>query len=148
MSRTFVSKMSILFAFSLCAYAEKFSLSCGTPPPPLRPILNALDQTELAAIDKSCAADGGSDQTPKQLESAAKNNFCASDAPVSITTQTLVSLQREINKDSSIKQNLKANRDALKNLVKVGAGRVGEGTGVQLVAYLLEAHFPKSNVKK
>ena len=34
------------------------------------------------------------------------------------------------------------------DLVKVGGGRAGEGTHVQLVAFLQEAHFPKSNVKK
>src|ERR1043166_6898261 len=128
MSPRSLSTASLLFLLSLCAYAGEFSLPCGTPPPPLRPILKALDQTEPAAIDKSCAADGGSDQKAKQLESTAKNNFCANDASVSITTQTLVSLQREINKDSSIKQNLKENRDGLRDLVKVGAGRVGEGT--------------------
>ena len=76
-----VLRTSVLFVFNLCAFSETFSLPCGTPPP-LRSILKAIDQTEPTAIDASCAADGGSDQTAKKIESKAKNSFCATDLTV------------------------------------------------------------------
>ncbi|HET8546937.1 MAG TPA: hypothetical protein VFL57_02995 [Bryobacteraceae bacterium] len=134
--------------FTFCASAEKFSLDCGTPPPPLRSVLKALEQADDLEIDQSCAAEGRSKRRDKQLESAAKNNFCATNAPVTITTRTLRSLQRVMDNNPSIRKELKESREPLKAVLTVGGKRIGEGTNVQLVAYLLEAHFPKSNVRK
>ena len=107
-----------------------------------------IDQTEPTAIDASCAADGGSDQTAKKLESKAKNNFCATDPPVTITPRPCLPFSEKSTRTARSRRILKTVGIALKDLVKVGSGRVGEGTSVRLVAYLLEAHFPKSNVKK
>ena len=126
---------------SLCMYGQqRFSLSCGTPPPPLAPILTMIGQKGPNDVDNACRADGGSNKTDKQLESLAKNNFCANNSVVPITTGTLMALQK-----AGADKDVETSRDALKSLVKVGTDKVGEGTKVQLVAYLLEAHY--SNVK-
>ena len=135
--------VSVIGGLLFSAHAQQFAPSCSTPPPPLVPILTAIEQSEPTAIDKSCGADGGSTQLGKQLESRAKNDFCAANSAVTITTSTLLRLQEKVTQDK--KESLGVSRNALQQLLKAGNTMVGEGTKVQLAAYLLEAHFPKSN---
>ena len=65
--------VTLIAVLSLPGLAGQFSLPCGTPPPPLRSILKAIEQHDPTPIDAVCPADGESTQTAKQLESTAKS---------------------------------------------------------------------------
>src|SRR5262245_44019472 len=138
---------SVAVAYASIGMAQEFQHGCGTSgrlPPPLKSVLQAIDQTDPLNIDEACGIKGGagSDNPGKQAESSAKNNFCATASAVTITTQTLRALQREVDKDESLKTKAKAgDRSGLAKLVKVGSQTIGEGSPVTLVAYLQDAHF-------
>jgi hypothetical protein len=109
--------------------ADTFTPGCTIP-------FNAIKTTGLD-IDKQC---GGSDEDAKKAESAAKNNFCVPGVPRAITYSTFTKLEGLSTDD--IRRKVKEDRRVLTNL----AGDIGEGTRVQFVAFLLDAHV--SNGKK
>jgi hypothetical protein len=98
-------------------------------------------------IDAQCTIDGnGGDDTAKTLENEAKNNFCVKDSPVTIGFADFTGLQKTAD-DNSLKKGLKTSRDSLNEIFAGSSGsKIGEGTMVQFVSFLLDAHF--SNVGK
>ena len=98
------------------------------------------------AIDDKCSADGSSDtlereadRIAKKLESNAKNNFCAAGKKTPITYQTFINL--ESASTDAIRKTIKTDRAVLKKMPLPGGQAIGEGTLVQFVAYLLDAHY-------
>ncbi|HET6972887.1 MAG TPA: hypothetical protein VFH96_02620 [Pyrinomonadaceae bacterium] len=98
-------------------------------------------------IDAKCTADGnGGNDTAKVLENHAKNNFCVEGTPVVITYDDFKGLQK-VADDNDLKKGLKTSRDSLINIFpSSGGAKIGEGTLVQFVTFLLKAH--PSNVGK
>jgi hypothetical protein len=99
------------------------------------------------AVDAKCTSDGnGGDDMAKVLENHAKNNFCATGDPVAITYEDLKNLQKFAD-DNGLKKGLKTSRDSLIDIFdSSGGAKIGEGTLVQFVTFLLGAHH--SNVGK
>jgi hypothetical protein len=97
---------------------------------------------EHHAIDDSCPASGNSQaNTPQAAQNTAKNNFCASNKPVSIDFDVLHQLQQEAASVTTFgsDQQLPKDRSVLRKLTtKVGA--IGEGTEVRIVAFVINAH--------
>ena len=139
--------VAVLWVAGLCsplANAQKsLKLGCQLP-------FAAIAPKQALPIDKSCSADGAGKKPPKIAESQAKNNFCASGSPVSVTFEDFVTLQNtadEKNIPSGSSNRLPPNRLVLKDLVTVGGGKqVGEGSLVRFAAFVNDAHF--SNVSK
>lgn len=98
-------------------------------------------------IDGKCTADGnGGDDMAKKLENHAKNNFCADGKPVPITYDDFKGLQM-LADANGLKKGLKTSRDSLIDIFDSSGGtKIGEGTLVQFVTFLLKAHH--SNVGK
>jgi hypothetical protein len=102
------------------AIAEKFTSSCESPSYPGK--ATVMDKT-------SCSAEGSGGKEASQNE--AKNNFCASGDPRSLTIADLVQLQQQVEADGSIpfgKQGPATDRSGLQNF--------GEGTRVVLTGYV------------
>jgi hypothetical protein len=119
--------------------AVVFKPGCGLP-------FNSIKSTGLE-IDAKCTADGnGGDDTAKVLENHAKNNFCVDGKPVAITYDDLTGLQA-LADANGLKKGLKTSRDSLIDIfASSGGAKIGEGTLVQFVTFLLKAHH--SNVGK
>jgi hypothetical protein len=97
-------------------------------------------------IDDSCPATGASTpNTPQAAQNEAKNGFCSSGVPVSVTFATLRQLQAEAASKVTFGSDAKLPKDRslLKNLPSP-SGTIGEGTLVRLAAYVIDAHY--SNV--
>jgi hypothetical protein len=92
-------------------------------------------------IDAECTVDGnGGKNTAKVLENHAKNDFCVTGTPVAITYDDFKGLQKTAD-DNSLKQGLDTSRDSLRNVFGSSGGtKIGEGTLVQFVTFLLKAH--------
>ena len=102
-------------------------------------------------IDDSCSADGAAQpDTPQSAQNDAKNNFCASGAPVNIDVDVLHQLQQDVAKPGSgitfgSDAQLPKDRSMLRDLpTKVGP--LSEGIVVRLVAFVMDAHY--SNLGK
>jgi hypothetical protein len=98
-------------------------------------------------IDDSCTADGskrgGGDLSPGKLaENHAKNNFCATGAPVDISYDNLLQLEsgRQNIHDSDLPDGA-ARSTKLSNVITVNDHSIGEGTLVRLTIHLIEAHY-------
>ncbi len=126
------------WSFSLCAQGFILPSGCELP-------FAGIKTTGLP-IDTSCTSDGNAgDNKAKQLESNAKNNFCASGTPIPVTYTTFTKLESASTDD--IRKALKTDRSELAKLGTAPNGkRIGEGTVVQFVAFVLDAHA--SNVGK
>ena len=105
-------------------------------------------KTEGLEIDAICSMDGNAgDDTGKRLESNAKNNFCVDGKPTPITYDDLKSLQAAADKVDGLRNALKKSRKDLDQILSVtGHPSLGEGSLVQFVAFVLDAH--NSNVGK
>jgi hypothetical protein len=98
------------------------------------------------AIDDSCPAIGNADPSTEHgkhqaAQNQAKNNFCASNTPVSIDFDVLHQLQQEAAKVTTFGSDMElpTDRSVLQKLpTKVGT--IGEGTVVRLVAFVINAH--------
>ena len=124
-----------------CLWSQGFDPGCKLP-------FDAL-KTEGLDIDANCTIDGGAapGDTGKKLESNAKNNFCAKGKPTTILYSAFTKLQGLSDQQDGLKAALKESRDVLADLLNLPSGRkVGEGTLVQYVGFLLSAH--NSNVSK
>jgi len=98
-------------------------------------------KTEGLTVDAKCGPDGSSaaDDVKTRLEMNVKNNFCAGGSATPITYDDLKGLQALSDKDG-LKQTVKTSRASLANIFKSAAGnQVGEGSLVQLVAFVLHA---------
>lgn len=98
-------------------------------------------------VDTKCTVDGnGGDDTAKVLENHAKNNFCVTGTPVPIIFDDFTGLQKTAD-DNGLKKGLKTSRDSLLSIFdSSGGAKIGEGTLVQFVTFLVKAHH--SNVGK
>ena len=92
-------------------------------------------------IDAQCTSVGnGGDDTAKVLENQSKNNFCAEGNPVPITYDDFKGLQAFADANA-LKKGLKTSRNSLLNIFdSSGGSKIGEGTLVQVVTFLLKAH--------
>jgi hypothetical protein len=92
-------------------------------------------------LDKTCPVAGGATDKPKILESTAKNDLCEAAKPKPITYGTFTKLQAVSDGIDGLRNQLKESRDVVRDLVALtSGGKVGEGSVVQFVAYLLNAH--------
>jgi hypothetical protein len=114
------------------AAAEPFVAGCDVP-------FQAIATTDLE-IDQQCGIDGGSSNSAKKAESNAKNDFCAQGPATPIHYATFTKLEAAVT--DAQRKAVKTDRGVLKHV----AGNLGEGTLVEFVGYLLEAHV--SNVGK
>jgi hypothetical protein len=136
-------RVTICFA-SMCVVVAsqgfKLPASCHLP-------FESIETVDLD-IDASCSIDGNSgDDELKKLESEAKNNFCLTTTPLSITYTTFTRLQKASDGIDNLRENLKTDRGSLADLLPVAGGTaVGEGTLVRFVAFILDAH--NSNIGK
>lgn len=105
-------------------------------------------KTEGLAVDSVCSEDGNAgDDEGKRLEINAKNNFCADGDPVPISYDDFKSLQAASDNVGGLKKTLKTTREPLLNILSSpGRPAIGEGSVVQFVAFVLDAHH--SNVGK
>jgi len=84
--------------------------------------------------DGRCPIQGGSSDAAKQLESKAKNNFCASTpSPIPVTYQDLIALQTA---SAGLPKKI-PDRSILTNI----DGKLGEGKYVSYIAFVKNAHY-------
>lgn len=99
-------------------------------------------------IDDSCTADGNAGRPAQKAQNDAKNNFCAGGTPAEITTLSFQKLQAAAKKAGvsfGSDSQLPEDRTALRDVYTTSKGdKIGEGSLVQLVAFVLDAHY--SNV--
>ena len=98
-------------------------------------------QSVETEFDQECGIKGVGRSAAKVAESQAKNNFCATNAPVRLSPNDFASLQ-------SASDNLSSDlidRAPLHNLISVGGNQVGEGTVVEYIAYVLDAHYSNTS---
>lgn len=101
-------------------------------------------QSSKTPFDSKCSIKGGGTAADKVAESKAKNNFCAStDSPVKVTPDDLLTLQKASDDLGTRKF---TDRSPLHDLTTINGSKVGEGTVVEFVAFVLDAHY--SNVSK
>lgn len=99
-------------------------------------------------IDDSCGPDGnGSANSPQAMQNDAKNNFCASGAPIDVDFDVLHQLQEEAAKLVTFGSDgsLPKDRAPLRS-IPTTRGNIGEGTIVRLAAFVSDAHY--SNLGK
>lgn len=103
-------------------------------------------KTEGLAVDASCTSNGGAgNNLGKKLESNAKNNFCADGDPLPITFADFTTLESASEQIPDVRNLTKTSRDRLADVaLSEGGDKIGEGTLVQFVGFLFDAHF--SNV--
>jgi hypothetical protein len=105
-------------------------------------------KTDGLEVDAKCTIDGNAgDDKAKRLENNAKNNFCVAGTATPIIYDDFKGLQEAADKVTGLRTTLKTNRAGLKDIfAPSGRPKLGEGTLVQFVAFVLDAH--PSNVGK
>jgi hypothetical protein len=104
-------------------------------------------KTEGLEVDAKCTKDGIANNTEQRLEFNAKNNFCAGGAPRPITYDDLKNLQVAADNVEGLRDSLETSRKELLGIfTPAGQAKLGEGTLVQFVAFVKDAHH--SNVGK
>ena|SRR5690349_10716499 len=113
--------------------ALAFNLGCKVP-------FDNIKSSGLE-IDAKCTVDGnGGKDTAKVLENHSKNNFCVTGNPTAITYDDFKGLQKTAD-DNGLKQGLDQSRNSLISIFpSSGGSKIGEGTLVQFVTFLLKAH--------
>lgn len=100
--------------------------------------------SKKTAFDSKCSIKGKGTTADKVAESKAKNNFCANeDSPVKLSSDDFLTLQQDADNLGSRKF---TDRSPLHDLSTINGSKVGEGTVVEFVAFVLAAHY--SNVSK
>jgi hypothetical protein len=111
--------------------------------PPCTLPFDAIKQTGLA-IDRTCGEPGCADPTTAQgMQNAAKNNFCATGDPVTVTPNMLAQLMAAAQAKGVTFGNesqVPADRSVLKGFT-IGGVTLGEGTIVRMAAFVIEAHY-------
>jgi hypothetical protein len=99
-------------------------------------------------IDDNCNPDGSATTPAQKLQNEAKNNFCATGTPVSITYAHLAKLQtlaEQLGVPHGSSNSLPPDRGVLHDIFTTESGAtIGEGSLVRLSAFVLDAHY--SNV--
>jgi hypothetical protein len=100
------------------------------------------------AVDDKCDADGNATRPAQRAQNDAKNNFCATGTPAEVTPLSFKKLQAAAQATGvtfGSDSQLPADRSPLQGLYTTSNGdEIGEGSIVQLVAFVLDAHY--SNV--
>jgi hypothetical protein len=99
-------------------------------------------------IDDSCGPDGnGKANSPQAAQNDAKNNFCASGAPIDVDFDVLHQLEEVAEKRVTFggDNSLPENRTPLRS-IPTTRGNIGEGTVARLAAFVQDAHY--SNLGK
>jgi len=95
-------------------------------------------------FDNKCSIKGAGTAADKIAESKAKNNFCGNtDSPVRLSSDDFLTLQKASDDLGTRKFD---DRSPLHDLVTIGGNKVGEGTVVEYIAFVDDAHY--SNVSK
>ena len=131
----------VLIGFVATASANDFKPGCVIP-------FQAIEEEH--PIDRDCAIEGAGSGDAHHAQNKAKNNFCATGQPVEVTVSSFLDLQQAAE-DHGIpfgsSKSLPPDRSVLKNLLqRRGGTTLGEGTKVQLVAFIVDAK--NSNVSK
>ncbi len=145
----------VLFLVVTCAPnikgqpGKKFELSCPLP-------FEAIKKKALK-IDKTCGITGKNTKPSAQTEqNKAKNNFCASGAPVSLNFDDFSQLQQRVEEvhmpfgkikaGNRVIDNLPKDRTPLQNILKLASGAmIGEGNVVVVEGFVISARH--SNTK-
>jgi hypothetical protein len=91
----------------------------------------------LAACDANGVTTGNAPSAQKKLENAAKNNLWVTGTPTPLEFADFTTLQTAVGN----KPNLTSSRKIVQTLRNVTHGKAGEGTLVQLVAHVRDAHI-------
>jgi hypothetical protein len=135
--------VGILFLGGIAAWCQEqkpFEAGCDLP---YQAIAEKHD-----VIDDSCPIDGSGRTKPlsdvKIAEDRAKNSFCVTGSPVLIRYSTFLALGRQTadTKESELEDR----QGKLANLVTVGGKKVGEGSLVRFVGFVVHAQY--SDVKR
>lgn len=95
-----------------------------------------FQSSPVAAIDGTCRIEGTGTADWKIAESKAKNDFCAlTSKAVPIQYQTFVDLQ------SKTRFHRSSDRSPLAKILSLDGTTIGEGTYVEYVGFLLNAHY-------
>ncbi len=97
-------------------------------------------------VDDSCGPDGkGAPNSPQAMQNDAKNNFCASGAPVDVDFDVLHQLQQVANTRVTFGSDasLPHDRTPLRS-IPTTRGNIGEGEVARMAAFIIDAHY--SNV--
>jgi hypothetical protein len=110
---------------------EPFNAGCTLP-------FAAIAKTH--PLDGSCPIEGQG-SVKSQLQNRAKNNFCASGVPVTLTYQNFKSLQTAVNNDGTIPFGcptcIPEDRSKLRDIFTLPNGiRIGEGSLVRYVGFI------------
>lgn len=131
-----------LITVASAAHAAQFATGCG--PLPFKAIAKGR------AIDKTCGRDGVFDTPEHRAQNRAKNNFCATGAPLTVSFAQFVDLQGAAETSGVVfgaRNRLPQDRSVLANLLDDGlGGQLGEGRKVRIAAYVVDAK--NSNTSK
>lgn len=128
-----------LLALAVClpAYAEKFQPPC------------ALHYANIAVkrpIDADCGMTGDAKTPALAAQDRAKNNFCVGGDPVLLTYEAYPKLQAAAEKALGANYKPPEDREPLFHMIEWKGQMIGEGTHVQLVAFVDRARY--SDVEK
>lgn len=137
-----IAGIALVVSMGTTAVAKGFVPGCELP---------FKDIAVKQSIDNICPIGGAAKGGAQLAQDQAKNNFCATGDPVTVTFDTFSQLQsaaEAANIPFGMGMHLPPDRSLLKDLVEVGSPpvKIGEGSVVRLVAFIVEAHH--SNVSK
>jgi hypothetical protein len=138
--KNFAQSFLVVLLAAASLAAQGFDPGC-----PLPPQLDKIQQPRQ--IDRVCSISGDAPEPPHILQNKAKNNFCATGTPITLSRDSFVRLQSAAEAKHirfGDRNNLPPDRAALKNIITEGGVSLGEGTLVQYVAFISEARH--SNV--
>ena len=106
---------------------------------------------EHKGVDDFCGIEGvhaATDEANKQ-QNLIKNNFCLKGKPVVVQTTDLLKMQKAIDALDDFSygsaRSVPKDRSPLQGVISVGGKKVGEGTLITLVGYMIDPHY--SDVK-
>lgn len=107
-------------------------------------------QHPIDSGDAKCGIEGRSaSDDANHAQNRAKNNFCATGDPVTLVQDDFVKLQKAVQDagiPSGSTKSLPPDRKVLHDLyTTAGGAKVGEGTKVRFVAFILKAHYSDTN---
>ena len=149
MIRLRLPKMLLLFALlATAAAAPRPASAADAFAPPCTLPFEEIKKKH--PIDASCPAEGDTDKEAHMAQNRAKNNFCASGAPATLTWQNFKALQKAAE-DADIpfggSNNLPPDRTKLRGIFALPSGqKIGEGSVVRYVGFISNPRY--SNTRK
>ncbi len=123
-------------------FGQAFTPACKLP-------FESISQPQ--DIDDACGPEGEAADAKQRAQNLAKNSFCITGSPLSITYGTIVRLQKAADQKHlpfGSHNALPDDRSVNANLLSVGGKSVGEGTLVRISVYVLDAHYSNEKKKK